>query len=56
VVEARRGGVFDRIEDLISHGEMAGHAATCKQIAGFRAARTNAASRTVPQGAQFSAK
>ncbi|NNE53831.1 MAG: flavin-dependent oxidoreductase [Sulfitobacter sp.] len=41
-VEDRSGGVFDRIEDVMSHKELADHAAGYKRIAGFDIEALNA--------------
>jgi 2-polyprenyl-6-methoxyphenol hydroxylase-like FAD-dependent oxidoreductase len=52
VVEARCGGQFDRIEDVIPHQEMADHAARYKAVAGLGVESTNGAPRTIPDGAR----
>ena len=52
VVEARCGGQFDRIEDVIPHQEMADHAARYKAVAGLGVESTNGAPRTIPGGAR----
>tara|TARA_R110002094_G_scaffold154768_1_gene141973 strand:- start:1845 stop:3101 length:1257 start_codon:yes stop_codon:yes gene_type:complete len=41
-VEDRSGGVFERIEDVMSHRELADHAEAYKRIAGFDVAALNA--------------
>jgi 2-polyprenyl-6-methoxyphenol hydroxylase-like FAD-dependent oxidoreductase len=52
VVEARCGGQFDRIEDVIPHQELADHAARYKAVAGLGVESTNGAPRTIPGGAR----
>ncbi len=54
VVEERCGGQFEQIEDVISHDELADHAATYKRIAGFGIKETNEKPRTIAEGAVFS--
>lgn len=51
VVEERCGGVFDDIEDVIPHAEMAAHALRYKSAAGFGIAETNARPPTIPPDA-----
>ena len=53
VVEDRSGGWFEDIHDVISHEEMAEHAANYKRIAGFGIAETNAQPGIVPKGSSF---
>ncbi|MFK7837079.1 MAG: flavin-dependent oxidoreductase [Sulfitobacter sp.] len=55
VVEARCGGQFDHINDVIPHAELAAHADKYKQTAGTSVAETNARPRTIAEGAQFQA-
>ena len=50
VVEQRCAGWFERIEDVISQQELAGHSATYKAIAGFAIEATNAAPQTLLGG------
>lgn len=52
VVEARCGGRFERIEDVISQQELADHAARYKAIAGFAIDAVNGAPPIVPPGAR----
>lgn len=53
VVEERSGGVFDSIEDVIPHEELAAHARKYKSAAGFGIEETNAKPSTIPAGAAF---
>lgn len=52
IVEDRCAGQFNAIEDVISHAELAEHAANYKRIAGFGIRETNAKPRTIPAGAR----
>lgn len=53
IVEARSGGMFDDIHDVVPEAELAAHAETYKQTAGTTVAETNARPRTIPEGARF---
>jgi 2-polyprenyl-6-methoxyphenol hydroxylase-like FAD-dependent oxidoreductase len=53
IVEARCGGQFDHIHDVISEQELAAHAATYKASAGYGIAETNARPPIVPAGADY---
>lgn len=53
VVEARSGGQFEDINDVIPQAEMAAHAARYKSAAGFGINETNAAPATIPAGARI---
>jgi 2-polyprenyl-6-methoxyphenol hydroxylase-like FAD-dependent oxidoreductase len=53
VVEARCGGMFDHINDVIPQEELAAHADKYKQTAGTSVAETNARPRTIPEGATY---
>jgi 2-polyprenyl-6-methoxyphenol hydroxylase-like FAD-dependent oxidoreductase len=53
VVEARCGGDFDRIDDVISQQELAEHAAQYKSIAGYAVDTTNSAPDTIAPGARL---
>jgi hypothetical protein len=52
IVDARCGGVFDEIDDVIPAGERAAFIADYKAAAGFAIDRLNAAPPTIPHGAQ----
>lgn len=52
-VEARCGGVFDDIEDVIPRQELADHARKYKSIAGFGIDATNRQARLIPEGARL---
>ena len=52
LVESRCGGVFERIEDVVPHAELAAHAEKYKKIAGFSIAELNARPPLVPAGAR----
>jgi len=53
IVEARCGGQFDHIDDVISQQELKEHAARYKAIAGYAVEATNSAPRTIePAGAR----
>lgn len=49
-VEDRSGGVFDHIEDVMSHQELADHAAAYKRIAGFDIEALNARPSLISDG------
>ena len=51
VVEARSGGLFDDINDVIPEAEMAAHAAKYKSAAGFGVEETNASPPTLSPSA-----
>ncbi|KIN60660.1 Monooxygenase family protein [Sulfitobacter noctilucae] len=53
VVEARSGGKFEHINDVIPQAELAAHADKYKSTAGTSVADTNARPRTIPEGARF---
>lgn len=55
VVEQRCGGWFERIEDVITHEELAAHAAGYKKIAGQNVEAINTAPRTIAEGARVTA-
>jgi len=52
LVEDRCGGVFERIEDVVPHSELAAHAEKYKKIAGFSIDALNARSDLIPAGAR----
>lgn len=52
-VEDLCGGRFDRIEDVISHDELAAHAAKYKTVAGFGIEALNAMPAILPAGARL---
>ncbi|MEM7273250.1 MAG: flavin-dependent oxidoreductase [Actinomycetota bacterium] len=51
LVEQRSGGVYDQVSDVVSHAELAEHAARYKGIAGFSIDELNAAPPIIPPGA-----
>ncbi len=53
MVEERCGGVFERIEDVISYRELEEYAEKYKKTAGFSIAELNAVPRIVPEGARI---
>ncbi|MGJ8546823.1 MAG: flavin-dependent oxidoreductase [Sulfitobacter sp.] len=53
LVEQRSGGQFDHINDVISHAEMAAHAANYKKAAGYGIDQTNDAPPILAPGARF---
>jgi 2-polyprenyl-6-methoxyphenol hydroxylase-like FAD-dependent oxidoreductase len=48
VIDRRSGGVFDDVNDVIPHDELAAHADRYKQTAGTSVAETNARPPTIP--------
>lgn len=53
IVGERCDGEFDDINDVMSDEEMLQHSITYKKIAGFGIEETNAAPRTIPEGACY---
>ena len=56
VVEARCGGDFDNIEDVIPKSELDEHARTYKRIAGFGLQETNERGDIIALDAKFEAR
>ena len=50
MMEDKCGGWFEKLEDVVSEEELAGHAEKYKAIAGFAIEELNAAERIVPEG------
>lgn len=48
LVEERSGGIYDRLEDVVSHEELASHAARYKGVAGFSIDELNASPPIIP--------
>lgn len=53
LVEQRSGGLFDDIHDVVSHEELADHAAKYKGVAGFSIDELNASPPVIPPGARL---
>jgi 2-polyprenyl-6-methoxyphenol hydroxylase-like FAD-dependent oxidoreductase len=53
ILEARSGGDYARVEDVIPQAEMADHAATYKRIAGTGIAEVNDRPPIISEGARF---
>mgnify|MGYP003645808763 FL=1 len=56
ILEARSGGDYANVEDVITQTEMADHAATYKRIAGTGIAEVNGRPPIIPEGARFDAR
>jgi 2-polyprenyl-6-methoxyphenol hydroxylase-like FAD-dependent oxidoreductase len=53
LVEDRSGGVFDDLSDVVSHEELADHAAKYKGIAGLTVDQLNGAEPIIPVGSRL---
>lgn len=56
ILEARSGGDYANVEEVITQTEMADHAATYKRIAGTGIAEVNGRPPIIPEGARFDAR